>query len=260
MDLGVQLVPYTLAVISDIHANIVALDAVLKDIGEKFPEITEYLCPGDLVGYGPNPIEVLDRVIGEKKLTAITKGNHDHAIGGGGRDIANFDQYIDKFNRYAQHAIKWQALVLTPEEKTFLYQLPSSRTVTHKSYEISIAIIHGSPQYPLDEYIRPNTPQQKDLFPFMELFEIGVLLLGHTHIPFVDKSKSTETGLELLMCNPGSIGQPRDKDPRASYAVLDLEVFSAEIIRVDYDIDEVSRRIVGTGLPEFLGERLQKGT
>jgi len=256
---GVELVVYTLAVISDIHANIVALDAVLKDIENNFPEVIEYLCPGDLVGYGPNPTEVITRIIKEK-FVAVTKGNHDHAIGGGGRDIANFDKYISNFNRYAQQAIKWQAQKLTPEEKTFLYQLPSSRTVSHKSYEISISIIHGSPQYPLDEYIRPNTPQQKDLFSFMELFEIGILLLGHTHIPFVDKSQSSETGQDILMCNPGSVGQPRDRDPRASYAVLDLETLSAEIIRVDYDIDEVVKRINETGLPAFLGERLQKGT
>lgn len=242
---------YTLAVISDIHANIVALDAVLDDIEEKFPEISEYLCPGDLVGYGPNPTEVIDRVISEKKLSTITKGNHDNAI-------AKIDRYIEKFNRFAQQAIKWQADILTPEEKTFLYQLPSSRTILNTN--TSISIIHGSPQYPLDEYIRPNTPQQKDLFPFMELFEIGVLLLGHTHIPFVDKSKSSETGLDILMCNPGSVGQPRDRDPRASYAVLDLTSFSAEIIRVDYDIEEVAKRIQEAGLPDYLGERLRSGT
>ncbi|MFW9903431.1 MAG: metallophosphoesterase family protein [Candidatus Thorarchaeota archaeon] len=247
-----------LAVISDIHANIVALEAVLNDINTNFQEITEYLCPGDLVGYGPNPREVIDRLISETRFTAVTKGNHDHAIGGGGRDIANFDKYIGKFNRYAQQAIKWQADILQPEEKTFLYQLPSSRTFSFN--EINISMIHGSPQYPLDEYIRPNTPEQKDLFPFMELFEIGILLLGHTHIPFVDTSKSTETGQDLLMCNPGSVGQPRDRDPRASYAVLDLETFSAEIIRVDYDIDIVVERMNSVNLPEFLSERLYKGT
>ncbi|MFX1286521.1 MAG: metallophosphoesterase family protein [Promethearchaeota archaeon] len=250
--------PYTLAVISDIHANIMALDAVLKDIEKNFPEVIEYLCPGDLVGYGPNPVEVINRVINETKFVAITKGNHDHAIGGGGRDIANFATYIGNFNSHAQEAIKWQAQKLTPEEKTLLYQLPSSRTVPYN--EISISIIHGSPQYPLNEYIRPNTPEQKDLFPFMELFEIGILLLGHTHIPFIDKSQSSETGQDILMCNPGSVGQPRDRDPRASYAVLDLETISAEIIRVEYDIDEVIKRIDEAGLPTFLGERLQKGT
>jgi predicted phosphodiesterase len=253
-------VSYTLAVISDIHANIVALDAVLRDIEKQFSEVTEYFCPGDLAGYGPNPTEVITRILSEKKLTAVTKGNHDHAIGGGGRDISNFDRYINKFNKYAQQAIKWQAEVLSPMEKTLLYQLPSSRTTVHKGFKTRISIIHGSPQYPMDEYIRPNTMQQKDLFPFMELFEINILLLGHTHIPFVDKSKSSETGLDLLMCNPGSVGQPRDKNPQASYAVLDLDAVSAEIIRVDYDFDEVMKRISKAGLPEFLGDRLKKGT
>ncbi|MFX0186090.1 MAG: metallophosphoesterase family protein, partial [Candidatus Hodarchaeota archaeon] len=179
--------PYTLAVISDIHANIVAFEAVLNDIKIQFPEVTEYLCPGDLVGYGPNPEEVIDRVFSENKISAITKGNHDHGVGLS-RDQVNFEKYLAKFNKYAQHAVQHHVHLLSDEEKSFLYQLPTSRTCLHQKYEHSIAIIHGSPQYPLDEYILPNTPQQKDLFPFMELFEIGVLLLGHTHIPFIDKA------------------------------------------------------------------------
>jgi putative phosphoesterase len=250
-------VPYTIAVISDIHANLHAFEAVLADIEDQFPEITEMLCPGDIANYCVRPSEVIDRLLSEKRITAVTKGNHDHACGGGGRDIANFDEYIADFNKYAQEAIKWTVNVLTPEEKTFLYQLPSNRTVTHKEFETRIAIIHGSPTYPLGEYILPNTPQQKDLFPFMLLFDIGVLLLGHTHIPFIDKQ--SKESKELLIINPGSIGQPRDKDPRASYAVLDLETHSAEIIRVNYDIDIVQKEIINAGLPEFLADRLQKG-
>lgn len=249
---------YTLAVISDIHANIIALDAVLADIHDQFPEVNELICPGDLAGYGPDPLEAIDRILEENRLTILTKGNHDHAVGGGGRDIANFDTYIGKFNQFAQHAIKWQASILNPEEKTFLYQLPNSRTFMHKPFTIQIAVIHGSPEYPLDEYILPNSPQQKDLFPFMELFELGMLFLGHTHIPFVDRMTS-ESDKVYLMCNPGSVGQPRDNDPRASYAVVDLANISAEICRVEYDIDEVIKRISDVGLPEYLGERLKKG-
>jgi len=249
---------YTLAVISDIHGNNVALDAVLKDISEQFNEVIEFLCPGDLVGYGPDPSKVIDRIFAERKLTALSKGNHDHAVGLE-RDKENFDKYIVKFNHFAQQAIRYHGKILSNEEKAFLYQLPSSRTCTHKNFEPRIALIHGSPEYPLDEYILPNSPQQKSLFMFMELIEISVLLLGHTHIPFVDKMTSNDTGMEMLICNPGSIGQPRDKDPRASYAVLDIPNLSAEIIRVDYDIDLVQKRIVEVGLPEFLAERLHKG-
>jgi len=250
--------PFTLAIISDIHSNVIALEAVLLDIKEQFPEVTELISPGDIAGYGPDPSETTDRILAEKMLTVVTKGNHDHAVGGGGRDIANFDTYIGNFNEHAQKAIKWQAEVLSPEEKTFLYQLPNSRTYKHEPFDLNIAIIHGSPEYPLDEYILPNTPQQKDLFPFMELFELEILFLGHTHIPFVD-TMTSESGQELLMCNPGSVGQPRDNDPRASYAVVDLGNISAKICRVDYDIDEVQKRIFDAGLPEYLAERLQKG-
>jgi hypothetical protein len=127
---------YTLAVISDIHSNIIALDAVLADIKDQFPEVNELICPGDLAGYGPDTMETIDRILEENRLTVLTKGNHDHAVGGGGRDIANFDTYISKFNQFAQQAIKWQASILNPEEKTFLYQLPNSRTFMHKHKKI----------------------------------------------------------------------------------------------------------------------------
>ena len=244
--------PYTLAVISDIHANLTALDTVLDHIKKEFPEIIEIYCPGDLVGYGPDPSAVIDRLLKKKQLTVITRGNHDHAIGGGGRDIV-------KFNSFAQEAIHWQVSVLSQEEKSFLYQLPNSRTCIHGSFPAKIAIVHGSPTYPLDEYILPGTSQQKDLFPFMELFELDILLLGHTHIPFIDFQVSKESGKDMFMMNSGSIGQSRDKDPRASYGVIDVENMSAEIVRVDYDIDLVERKIKDAGLPEYLGQRLHKG-
>ncbi|MHA1226073.1 MAG: metallophosphoesterase family protein [Candidatus Hodarchaeales archaeon] len=251
---------YTLAVISDIHANLTALDEVLKDIRKNFPDIKEMYCPGDLVGYGPEPRTVIERILKEKKLTVVTKGNHDHAVGGGGRDRSNINSYIEKFNPIAQNAIRKHAEILNEDEKAFLYQLPNSRTCIHINYEdIRIAVIHGSPAYPLDEYVLPNSAQQKDLFPFMDLFELSILILGHTHVPFIDKTTSKETGREMLMLNPGSVGQPRDEDPRASYAVVDVKNFSAEIVRVQYDIDLVYRKIKELGLPELLGKRLYEG-
>ncbi|MFW9854755.1 MAG: metallophosphoesterase family protein [Candidatus Thorarchaeota archaeon] len=249
---------YTLAVFSDIHSNIVALDTVLEDIESQFSEVTEYLCPGDLVGYGPNPREVLQRVFKEEKLIAISKGNHDHGVGlGRGGDSTHYQKYIKKFNTYAQEAIRWHVELLTTEEKNSVYKLPSSQTCLHQGYKTQIALIHGSPEYPLDEYVFPGSQQQKSLFPFMELFEVGVLLLGHTHIPFVDTMES-EKG-PLLMCNPGSVGQPRDRDPRASYAVIDMDDCSAEIIRVEYDIPKVQSDILSVGLPTYLAERLAQG-
>ena len=216
---------------------------------ENFPDIKEILCPGDLTGYGPAPTETIEAILENKKITKITKGNHDHAIGGEG-PTANV-------NPKAQEAINWQRQVLSPELKRFLYQLPHHRICFHQPYkETQIYIIHGSPSFPLDEYILPGTGAQQDLFPFMELFEVNILLLGHTHVPFIDKQQGE---LEMLMVNPGSIGQPRDKDPRASYAVIDVEEMNAEIIRVDYDIDAVIKEMNKVGLPEFLSDRLKSG-
>ncbi|MHA2246139.1 MAG: metallophosphoesterase family protein [Candidatus Hodarchaeales archaeon] len=91
------------------------------------------------------------------------------------------------------------------------------------------------------------------------VFSNRFLILGHTHISFIDKSFN-ENGEEMVMINPGSVDQPRDKDPRASYAIVDLETFSTEIVRIDYDIDEVYKRIIQSGLPKSLGERLYEGS
>ena len=244
---------FTLAVISDLHANLHAYNSVLEHLNENFPNVTEILCPGDLVGYGPKPREIIESVLSNKMISAVTKGNHDDAVGCGGRDIT-------KFNQYAQVAIKLHVEILSTELKAFLYQLPNSRTYFHIPYKSKqIALIHGSPSFPLDEYILPNTPAQKSLFPFMELIDINVLILVHTHIPFIDKAIVEESGENLLMVNPGSVGQPRDNDPRASYAVIDLEEMIAEIIRIDYDIEATYQEIINVGLPEFLGERLRNG-
>jgi len=222
---------------------------------ENFPEIAEILCPGDMVGYGARPSEVIEAILANKKITAVTKGNWDHAIGGGGHDV-------DKFNLFAKESVKWHVNVLSDEIKTFLYQLPHTRTCLHTELNktpittpIQIAIIHGSPNYPLSEYILSGTEAQKELFPFMELIDVNILLLGHTHIPFIDKHPDKE----LLIINPGSVGQPRDKDPRASYAIIDLDNLKAKIIRVEYDIDTVYQQIVDAELPDFLGKRLYKG-
>ncbi|MHA2226834.1 MAG: metallophosphoesterase family protein [Candidatus Hodarchaeales archaeon] len=247
-----------LAVISDIHSNIVALDAVLRDIQVQFPEVTKILCPGDVVGYGPNPIEVIDRIISDKRISVVTKGNHDNAVGIGWRDISNYVTYLVNFKVYAQATIKWTLKELSTEYKDFLYQLPSSRTLTIEGLNQRIAVIHGSPSYPLDEYIHPNTQAQKDLFPLMEMFGLDVLCLGHTHKPFIDK-EFKENGQEMLMVNPGSVGQPRDNDPRASYAIITIDDFSAEIVKVDYDIDDVYQRILKSGLPSIIGKRLYEG-
>ena len=215
---------------------------------DNFPEITEIVCPGDLVGYYARPLEVVEAILDNRQIIAVTKGNWDHAIGGGGHNI-------DNFNVLAQKSVEWHVNCLSTEIKTFLYQLPATRTCMHTTAKSNhqIALIHGSPNYPLEEYIFHGTEDQKALFPFMELIDVNVLLLGHTHKPFIDKQDNR------LMINPGSVGQPRDKDPRASYAVVDLKNLRARIVRVEYDVEKVYKQVIDAGLPEFIGKRLYKG-
>ena len=119
-------------------------------------------------------------------------------------------------------------------------QLPQFVTIKHLNFNPEITLVHGSPQYPLSAYIYPDTPKQENLFNYMSNTNVDILILGHTHIPFVRK-RDINPDKELLMLNPGAVGQPRDADPRASYSIVDVENMEAEIRRVDYDIDSVAK-------------------
>lgn len=240
-------------ILSDIHGNLEALDAVLEAMaGER---IGHYLCLGDIVGYGASPNACLDRVTG--LTTDVIAGNHDHAA------IGKLD--ISTFNPYAAEAAQWTRRQLTPDGRRYLGGLPYVRR------NDDLFIVHASPARP-EEWTYLTSPWQAD--EAFETLPAGVALctLGHTHTPMIFEKRNAEerskpippTALELAsehryIVNVGSVGQPRDGDPRAAYCVYDSEMKQIEIKRVPYDLESAQRKIRKAGLPDLLAERLELG-
>ncbi len=224
------------ALVSDIHSNLEALDAVLSRIGGE-----EIYCLGDVVGYGANPNEVIERLRDEGAKAVM--GNHDNAV---------VTEDTGWFNARAAMAAHWTRSVLAAEHLGYLRELPLD--VRRQFDGVNAYLTHGSPDDPLREYVSPET--HSDLLPYY-LSKTGsdLIALGHTHVPFVWK------GEEGVVLNPGSVGQPRDGDPRAAYAVLTVDGESAEveIVRVKYDVAAAASKIRKAGLPAQLAERLSFG-
>ena len=234
--------------LSDIHANLIALDAVLADAGP----VDAVWHLGDVVGYGPDPDAVVERLA---SLGASgVRGNHDAAACGG--------QEIDWFNPEARRAIEWTREVISARTRAWLAALPQRWSSGDYS------LVHGSPRDPTWEYVL-SAPVAR-----AGLTALGTRhgLHGHTHVPLAWRAEDdwvtmvdprAEPVLELdersTLVNPGSVGQPRDGDPAAAYAVWDLEASSVEIRRVPYDAAEARRRIHAAGLPALLGDRLLRG-
>ncbi len=227
-----------LVVISDIHGNYDALTAAL----DRIRDFDFIACLGDLVGYGAQPNEVVEEI---RRLNpqVIIAGNHDYATVSG--DTSNFVTH-------ASRAIEWTRNRLRPENLNFLSKLPyhSRKNLA----DVVVASYHGSPRDPLNEYVYPGAPE----YVFQALVEeaaANLLLLGHTHVPF---HSITPSG---TVTNPGSIGQPRDGNPSASYAKLEISngKIRCEIERISYDVESAANKIVQCGLPTFLAERLFVG-
>ncbi len=226
-----------IAVISDIHSNLEALQEVLFRI-----EGMEVYCLGDVVGYGANPNEVVEALQEKKVLTVM--GNHDHAAVTGETGM---------FSARAAMAAKWTAKVLTAPNLAYLRSLPKERRLRlgdTKGY-----VTHGSPDDTLWEYVDPRTHQQ--LFGhYLERLRVRFVGLGHTHVPFVSD------GAGGIVFNPGSVGQPRDGDRRASYAVVSVARAAVKVdnFRVEYDYETAASKIRAAGLPGQLADRLLLGT
>ncbi len=238
------------AIIGDIHSNLEALQAVIKDIKKR--RIKRMFCVGDLVGYGANPNECIELCI--KESTIIVAGNHDWAT------IDKTD--ISAFNPVAAEAIRWTQKNISKNRLNRLNKLKLTATVD------SIQLVHASPQNPKLWYYLLSLDEFKQQF---EFFKTQVCFVGHSHIPcavFQDDNKYTDflsdnpfplIDSRKYIVNVGSVGQPRDLDPRACYAIFDGNKKSIEIIRLDYNIPLAQQKIIDAGLPEVLADRLLVG-
>jgi len=245
-------------VLTDIHANIEALDACLADARERGFDQT--LSLGDLVGYGPDPNEVVRR-IQDLDPRALVRGNHDK--------VACGLEQAEGFNAVARSAAKWTLDVLTPANREWLCALPEGPTTVDDLVEIC----HGSP-FDEDAYIF----DELDAVRALKVSKRPLCLFGHTHYPVtfelsdeafdtVGPAAAGETQLALkpaakYLLNPGSVGQPRDGDPRAAYAIVDTNGNGhprVELLRIRYNVEETQSKIIAAGLPEVLAQRLAVG-
>jgi predicted phosphodiesterase len=237
-------------IVSDIHANLTALEAVLLEAGE----VDATWCLGDLVGYGPDPNECIARIRQLPGLVCVL-GNHDAAV---------LDQIdMDTFNHEARISIEKLHSVLTTESLDFLKKLPERAVID------PVTLVHGSPRNPVWEYVL----DLKTARTCFQYFNTPYCFIGHTHVPLVFQLASPEAPMEYkiletgeriilsgrAILNPGSVGQPRDHNPLASYAIFDPEENTWENRRVFYDVLDVQKRILAADLPTRHALRLAEG-
>ena len=238
------------AVVSDIHSNLHALEAILAAIDSEAPD--ELWCLGDLVGYGPQPNECCAAIA--ERADVCLAGNHDLAVRGT-IDLA-------EFGGEAAVAARWTREVLAPEAQALLDRLEPEGTAE------GVALYHGSARDPIWEYVLSDAGALATL----ELVDSPLVLVGHSHFALRFVASGDElvggvapagTELELdgvrAVLNPGSVGQPRDGDPRAAYLLLDLDAQHASFRRVEYDVKRTQREMRDAGLPEMLAGRLELG-
>ena len=235
-------------VFSDIHSNLTALEAVLAAAGK----VDAYWCLGDLVGYGPDANECIARVRDLPNLECV-RGNHDAAT------LGEVDQ--NTFNHEASLAITWTKRILNAQSQEFLLSLPEKLVID------DITLVHGSPRNPVWDYIMDYMTASR----MFQFYDTRICMVGHTHVPAIWKESEVESPHGLVMdyqknkiltktiLNPGSVGQPRDHDPRASFAIFDSDKSVWELRRVPYAIEEVQARIKKSGLPWRHALRLAEG-
>jgi diadenosine tetraphosphatase ApaH/serine/threonine PP2A family protein phosphatase len=252
-------------VLSDIHANLEALDATLKAAGD----YDSALVLGDLVGYGADPNAVIER-IRDLRVAAIIRGNHDKVAAG--------LEGVDGFNQVAKEAIEWTAANLTQENCAWLAALPPGPAVVDDTIEIC----HGAP-YDEDMYVFDDL----DALRAIRTARSALCLFGHTHVPAIFRFRDEAPDpsgprqgngvIELIgpprgarfsldieqdvryMVNCGAVGQPRDSDPRAAYGIVDTDARTIVTMRTRYDIPSAQQKIIQAGLPDILAKRLALG-
>lgn len=237
-------------VLSDIHANLTALESVITDAGL----VDAVWCLGDVVGYGPDPNECIALLRGQANLTCLL-GNHDAAVLG--------RIQLETFNHDARRSIEWIQEIISEESYLFLNTLPEKTQVEN------VTLAHGSPRNPVWEYVLDlyNASQN------FNHFDTQICMVGHTHLPIAYITMENPRDVRWVIpmegetihidsraiLNPGSAGQPRDHDPRASYAIFDSEQNNWQIHRVAYDIRSVQKRIRAADLPPRHALRLTEG-
>lgn len=232
--------------LSDIHGNIVALEAVLADAARR--RVEGFLHLGDLVGYGPRPREVVARVRAEGM--AGVAGNYDLAVCHPDSPVGEREFLMPGISPAARRVYRWTRDRVGEEERVFLGALPAQLRV--QEGDTCYLFAHGSPER-ANEYLSAETPERR----LRELFAgsgADVLVVGHTHVPQLREVEGR------LLLNPGSVGMPKDGDPRAAYAILDSrEGLAVERIRVEFDVASVTAESVDFGLPPEQGEAMRLG-
>ncbi len=238
-------------ILSDIHSNLEAFQAVVADAVEKggFDQIWGL---GDLVGYGPNPGECIELLKQRSHVSVV--GNHDLAAVG--------TLSTENFNTNARAAAQWTAQHLTSEHVAFLSALPEVVKLE------GFTLVHGSLRAPVYEYLISEESAEATF----QLLESPFCLVGHSHIPFICRREGSDSVFEpfpegqavpldeeRMIINPGGVGQPRDRDPRPSYALFDSDQRTIERHRVTYDIETTQEKMRRAGLPEPLIRRLEYG-
>jgi predicted phosphodiesterase len=235
-------------IVSDIHANLEALDAVLTDAQGLYDRI---ICLGDLVGYGAEPNVIVNWA--RANCTVVIRGNHD-------RSCSGYDS-LDDYNPAARISALWTRMELTTPNREYLQHLPRGPL----PYE-GLDLVHGSPAHE-DEYLITLRDAEK----VRAMLIAPTSFFGHTHVqggflltPHGSKRLWTNQAVEIrpddfYLINPGSVGQPRDGDPRAAYALYQPEQRVIEFRRVDYDIEGAAAKILAAGLPQYLASRLHEG-
>lgn len=236
-------------IISDIHANLAAFEAVLADAAGQWETIW---CLGDIIGYGPKPNECVDLLRQHDHISL--SGNHDWAA------LGKLD--INSFNDEAQTAVRWTQAVLRDDVRTYMESLPTTLL------KDPFTLVHASPRQPVWEYILDAYTAAVNF----SYFDTAYCLVGHTHVPGAFEQENNRILVRQpdygqpqtlpesrRIINPGSVGQPRDSDPRAAYALLDPETLSWEYRRVEYPIAQTQEQMQEVGMPEKLITRLAYG-
>jgi predicted phosphodiesterase len=239
------------AVISDIHGNIEALHAVVNDIDSR--RVDAIICLGDIVGYYADPEECIRLV--RERTAHVVAGNHDYAATGK-LDTGNFTFYAFK-------ALEWTKQALSEESRKYLAALP----LTYAEGEM--LFVHSSPAKPAQFiYLFPNS--QKAIVDAFNTTTHRITFVGHAHWPFIlglDEKKTIHCSNESVavdiksryLINVGSVGQPRNYDPKATYGLYDTDEALISLIRISYDFSLTQKKVISNSLPPFLAERLEKG-